>query len=589
LPKTADNALLNAVYQSTDWLKTRINNIDIFDEHYQAEARANPWYALGPIFYFVWFIVIFTGLVLIMWYIPTKAGAYDSVMNIQHHIPFGGIFRGMHKYGADAMIIAATLRMYRMFLAADYKPGKEFNIAIGLVALLLSLYSGLTGYLLIWNQRAFWATKVFATFPTYMDQFPGMGDFYQPLVKSLHMGWNTAEILLGAGGAITQETLTRFFSIHMAFSLIPLIFVELYFYRTGFTRMSIGWVKRAIITLMLVGVAIFLPAAIGGRSNPDVTPLPILSDWYFLGLYQMYKYLEPVVATEITMLIPITVVLLPFIDVYVTGPEKDIEKRPLVFMTSMMGLVCWIVFSYLIIVNIADIHTDPPYWRDFLYLMVDIGILWQMSLVFKEKAPQARLKNATGALIMGVMGLIQSFWAVVYFFMARTEMFFSPISQAFTYWLFKPFMGANGDKAEAVVAEAMKTNISYWDYASTLKTSAEPAGKALLLKVQEAAQLGSPLDGIFQIAPTFQEGISYHGLIDFMVTNRWCFDYLTFCNRWNGITKPYPIAVPSLDWPWMVGGFVCMVVGFYGYYWCKQAEPAKPADVKTPTTAATGG
>ncbi len=58
-----------------------------------------------------------------------------------------------------------------MFLLADYKPGKELNIAIGLVSLLLAMYSGLTGYLLIWNQRAFWATKVFATFPCYMDQF----------------------------------------------------------------------------------------------------------------------------------------------------------------------------------------------------------------------------------------------------------------------------------------------------------------------------------------------------------------------------------------------------------------------------------
>jgi quinol-cytochrome oxidoreductase complex cytochrome b subunit len=113
--------------------------------------------------------------------------------------------RGMHKYGADAMIIAATMRLYRMFINADYKPSKEFNIAIALVTLLLAMYSGLSGYLLIWNQRAFWATKVFATFPTYMDQFAVMGDFYQPLYKSLHLGWNTAEVLLGGGAAITQK------------------------------------------------------------------------------------------------------------------------------------------------------------------------------------------------------------------------------------------------------------------------------------------------------------------------------------------------------------------------------------------------
>ena len=216
---TAKSGFENSLVNAGDWIKTRIGNIDIFDEHYGHEAKTNPFYALGPIFYLVWFIVIVTGCVLIVWYVPSKAQAFNSIFDIQTKIPFGGLMRGMHKYGADAMIIAATMRMYRMFINADYKPGKEFNIAIGLVTLLLCLYSGLTGYLLIWNQRAFWATKVFATFPTYMDQFPVMGDFYQPLVKSLHMGWNTAEVLLGGGAAITQETITRFFSLHLAFSL----------------------------------------------------------------------------------------------------------------------------------------------------------------------------------------------------------------------------------------------------------------------------------------------------------------------------------------------------------------------------------
>ncbi len=70
-----------------------------------------------------------------MWYVPTKPAAFDSILKIQDSIPFGGLIRGMHKYGADAMIIAATMRMYRMFIMADYKPGKEFNIAIGLISL----------------------------------------------------------------------------------------------------------------------------------------------------------------------------------------------------------------------------------------------------------------------------------------------------------------------------------------------------------------------------------------------------------------------------------------------------------------------
>jgi quinol-cytochrome oxidoreductase complex cytochrome b subunit len=98
------SAGLEAITKFGDWLKTRINNIDIFDEHYQNEAKTNPFYALGPIFYLVWVIVIVTGCILIMWYVPTKAGAFDSILTIQDKIPFGGLMRGMHKYGADALV-----------------------------------------------------------------------------------------------------------------------------------------------------------------------------------------------------------------------------------------------------------------------------------------------------------------------------------------------------------------------------------------------------------------------------------------------------------------------------------------------------
>lgn len=582
MPSSANTAsskgsFIGSLNKANDWLTTRINNIDIFDEHFHVEAKTNPFYTLGGIFYLVWFLVMLTGCVLIMWYIPTKAGAFDSILRIQHDIPLGNLWRGVHKYGADAMIIAATMRLYRMFICADYKPGREFNIAIALVTLLLSMYSGLTGYLLIWNQRAFWATKVFATFPTYMDQFPVMGDFYLPLVKSVHLGWNTAEFLLGAGGAITQETITRFFSLHLAFSAIPLMFVELYFYKTGFKRMPINWTKRLIVSAMLIIVAIIMPAALGHRSNPDVTPLPILSDWYFLGLYQMYKYLEPVVATEITMVIPLSVVLLPFIDVWATGPEKDIKKRPMIFYTAIMGFGCWVVFSLLIIANIANIHNDPPYWRDFLYLMVDIGVALQLATYLKySKTVQEKAQAVKGCIAMGVAMAVQTFWAVTYYYMAITEMFFSPLSQSFTYWLCRPFM-PRAEEAEALVKKAMAANPTYWDYHNLSNVASAPGAE--LIKQIEQLVKSSPtmLDGLFQLIPSFTvvvdkagvpQPIIYQGTMDYMISNRWCFDYITFCDRMTpGVVKSvsgefYPLPVPVLDWGWMVGGALALVACF---------------------------
>lgn len=604
-------SLSGALTKAGDWVATRLNNIDIFDEHFHVEAKTNPFYSLGGIFYLVWFWVILTGCVLIIWYVPTKPAAFDSILHIQHEIPFGNIWRGVHKYGADAMIIAATMRLYRMFICADYKPGREFNIAIGLVTLLLSMYSGLTGYLLIWNQRAFWATKVFATFPTYMDQFPVMGDFYLPLMKSLHLGWNTAEFLLGAGGAITQETITRFFSIHLAFSAIPLIFVELYFYKTGYKRIPLNWTKRIIVSMMLIIVALIMPAALGHRSNPDVTPLPILSDWYFLGLYQMYKYLEPVVATEITMVIPISVVLLPFLDVWATGAEKNIHKRPLIFYVALMGLVCWVVFSLLIIANIANIHYDPPYWRSFLWGLIDVGILMQLMVYTKSfKTVQERAQVVKGCIAMGITAGIQTFWAIVYFYMARTEMFFGPLTQAWTYMLCKGLGSLNkADEVEKLVRVAIDgsnkatCNLNYWNY-QELVTMGDgiPGAKTVhdIYAAVSAPDAGGWLDGLFKLIPSFtvvvKDGVPtnvpYLNSLDYMVSNRWCFDYITFLNRSTPNVERsvsgafYPLQVPEIDWIWMVLGAVttvaCVVV------MTKFKSPLAPSPVKAveSTTAA---
>jgi ubiquinol-cytochrome c reductase cytochrome b subunit/cytochrome b6 len=589
LPSTAGSSgFSQAVAGAGDWLKTRIANIDIFDEHYSHEMKTNPFYALGPIFYLVWFIVMATGCILIMWYVPTKASAFDSIFDIQWKIPFGGLMRGMHKYGADAMIIAATMRMYRIFLMGDYKPGKEFNVAIGLVALLLSMYSGLTGYLLIWNQRAFWATKVFATFPTYMDQFPVMGDFYQPLIKSFHLGWNTAEILLGGGAAITQETITRFFSLHLAFSLIPLIFVELYFYKNAYTRIPLNWTKRWVIILMLAVVAVILPAAQGRRSNPDVTPLPILSDWYFLGLYQMYKYLEPVVATEITIVIPLSVVLLPFIDVALTGPEKDIMKRPLMLMVSFMALATWIVFSYLIIINVANIHNDPPYWRMFFYFTIDIGILWQLALIWMTPDVVQRVKGAKTAFGLGIMAAVQTFLGFTFYYMAQTEIFMDPMWHQFIYRFVRMGFADQAQKVEDAIRQIvvpMNSTLAYnQDFISLCKdgfTKVKTAPAGIETLTQMSGQ-STPLDFLFSWYPSFANQ-PYKGALDFMICNRWAYDYVNFTERMapghvTGPLGPYPLKVPDLDMVWINVSWAVMLVAFGTWFWCKsQASRASSA------------
>ncbi len=382
----------------------RLKNIDFFDETFKDKQKENVWYKLGPLQWLTWIVTIVTGALLIMFYIPTAEQAYMSIIRIQEEIPFGGLIRGMHKYGADAFIIICTIKMYRMFICADYKGKRELNLWVCFFLLLLGFYSGLSGYLLIWNQRAFWATKVFATFPGYMDQFgvnlaflgetvvnwllsigvptslpgdtvaEGGGVLLDMKLLNTYINFNigmtTQQILLG-GSAIGQATITRFYSMHLALSTIGLIVVELYFYSNKKKRFNLPWKEGWLVIAMIAIAAIILPAEMGSRADPNVTPLPILSDWYFLALYQMYKYIEPVLATFVTVLIPATVLFIPFFD---TGKEKKITERPIVLSLCIMGFLNFAVFSYLIIVNIANINTDPPYWIAGSTVIVAIGI-----------------------------------------------------------------------------------------------------------------------------------------------------------------------------------------------------------------------
>lgn len=386
-----------------DFVISRLKNIDFFDETKADLQKESPWYQLGGMYYLAWVVVIITGVLLIAIYLPTIDQAYNSVNMISENF-WGFLLRGMHKYGGDAMIIAATLRIYRMWFKAEYKNKGEFTFILAIILLLAAMYSGLSGYLLIWNQRAFWATKVFATFPTYLDITPKV--WYWPWEGSVlvnghtwiipniigsvtkvigdwtHQGVTTSQILMG-GSSIGQATLTRFFALHFAISVLLLIVTELYFYKNRLKRINLN--KGAVITLiaMIVFTAIIFPAESGSRANPEVTPLPILSDWYFLALYQMLKYMDPYWATIWTVGIPVITIALMFLDF---GPERDPWKRPIFTTIGIMALIQFIIFSLLIIANQANIDRDPPYWYASIIFFITIGQFWHWGM-YKQKFP----------------------------------------------------------------------------------------------------------------------------------------------------------------------------------------------------------
>jgi quinol-cytochrome oxidoreductase complex cytochrome b subunit len=382
------HGVLGAPVNFFQWLMERWDKMDLFDETHVEKAKTNPWYAIGGMWYWVWMLVIASGVLLMIYYVPDTSQAFVSIERMQANwkwgdIPIGAIIRGIHKYGADAFIILATMRVYRIWFTGGYKNGHELSFIVALLLLIIGMYSGLTGYLLIWNQRALWATKVMATFPTYLDKNPAWipgGEF----INWTNQGKTTAEVLLG-GTSIGPATVTRFYAFHFMLSFLVMIFFELRVYNRGFKRMNISRWSKFILFAILAAMAILIPAAQGSPANPEVTPNPILSDWYFLAMYHMLKLQDPYLATVLTVGVPALVLLALFLD---RRPETHWGGRQIPNWIGIGGLIYFVVFSFLIINSIANLHRDAPLWYYSMCLFLLIGYCLDWGYVMKRDNKQ---------------------------------------------------------------------------------------------------------------------------------------------------------------------------------------------------------
>jgi len=158
---------------------------------------------LGIMAVILFAVLVFTGVLLMFYYIPSVESAYSTMKDIQFSIPLGQFTRNMHRWSAHAMVLVVALHMARVFYTGAYKPPREFNWVTGVVLLLLTLGASFTGYLLPWDQLAYWAITVGTNIAGYA-----------PVIGSATRG-----LLLGAN-EVGQAALIRFYTLHVA--LIPL-------------------------------------------------------------------------------------------------------------------------------------------------------------------------------------------------------------------------------------------------------------------------------------------------------------------------------------------------------------------------------
>lgn len=212
------STILNRLYQSRLWRSifrhgwpdnpldrslVMTSNVFLHVHPVKIKRKSLKWsysFGLGIISAILFAILAFTGLLLMVYYVPSVETAYDTMKEIQFSVPLGQFTRNMHRWAAHGMVLAVILHMIRVFYTGAYLPPREFNWVIGVILLVLTLGASFTGYLLPWDQLSYWAITVGTNIAGYA---PGAGELMR-------------EFLLG-GREIGQSTLIRFYTLHIAF------------------------------------------------------------------------------------------------------------------------------------------------------------------------------------------------------------------------------------------------------------------------------------------------------------------------------------------------------------------------------------
>lgn len=293
-----------------DWADARFSIGDLVDYvgHKTVPVHGHSiFYYLGGLTLFLFLIQVGTGILLLMYYRPGADTAYESVRFIVSEVSFGWLIRSLHSWSANVMIFVAFLHMFTVYFTQAYRKPREMTWLTGIALLGLAMAFGFSGYLLPWNELAFFATRV------------GTG-----MVKALPVVGDYLMQVLRGGDEVTGATIGRFFGLHVA--ILPACFTIviaahlLFVQRQGMSE-PINWINKSpsekktikffpnflyrdlllwLLALNLLALlAVFFPDGIGvvhwplGQKADPFTPPPavIRPEWYFMFAFQALKFL----------------------------------------------------------------------------------------------------------------------------------------------------------------------------------------------------------------------------------------------------------------------------------------------------------
>jgi len=386
LPSNVWNSIFRNPLPSTDLERASTSFTNFFLHIHPVKVNRNtlrPVYTLGLglISVFLFLILAVTGVLLMFYYVPSTTQAYDRMLDLRGTVAFGIFLRNMHRWSAHGMVAIVFLHMCRVFFTGAYKKPREFNWVLGVLLLLVTLFLSFTGYLLPWDQLAFWAITVGTSIAGYA-----------PLV-----GKQIQFVLLG-DTTVGQEALLRFYVLHVA--VLPTLLVLLMavhfwrirkdgglsrpekaaekavdkapaapeagvvklkkvyglqgFVRGPFTKVGnvpddsvYGWpnllMAELFVFVLTVSVILVVSLAFGAPLEQPVNvmhpPNPAKAPWYFLGLQELVSYSAFWGGIGIPGLMVAMLFLVPYIDRTTHGVGRWFAKERLLANTIFLTLV----------------------------------------------------------------------------------------------------------------------------------------------------------------------------------------------------------------------------------------------------------
>jgi cytochrome b-561 len=403
-------------------------------------------WGLGGLSVLLFAILVITGILLTFYYVPDVSRAYESMKDLRFAVPFGVFLRNVHRWSAHLMVLVVILHMARVFYSGSYRPPREFNWVLGVVLMVLTLLLSFTGYLLPWDQLAYWAVTVGTNMASYVPFIGHAGPFHELLGAQIN---NDVRYMLLGGTVVGQNALLRFYVLHCM--AIPAIFgvlaaihlwrirkdggiscrktpepaaapraesrvaaeaagpppdvpgprYRLLAYVPGATysgqrdlvedevqvwpHLLIREFLAALTAIIVIWIlAVLVNAPLEEKATATVTPNPEKAPWYFVGLQELLVYFDPWIAgVTIPGLILFGLAAIPYLDVNREGiGEYAWGKRKFAVTVFTAGLMLWFA---LIFVGVFMRGLNLAWywpWEDWTVPKETLSLTWNLPAIW---------------------------------------------------------------------------------------------------------------------------------------------------------------------------------------------------------------